>query len=85
MTGITDAPATAPVKSLSLLVAAVHHGKAGKSKAKKESEAIKVHQHEKESKGSKVHGPPFSMQMMGSEDAGFANPRHWYQLYGFDV
>jgi hypothetical protein len=46
-------------------VAAVHHGKAGKSKAKKESkEAIKVHQHEKESKGSKVHGPPFSMQKM---------------------
>ena len=54
-------------------MAAVHHGKAGKSKAKKESEALKVHQHEKESKGSKVHGPPFSMQMMG------------WQLDGFDV
>ena len=66
----------------------MHHGKAGKSKAKKESKAIKVHQHEKESKGSKVHGPPFSMQMMGSEDAGFAHSRlryYGWQLDGFDV
>jgi hypothetical protein len=123
VTGITDAPVTAPVITEPPVAGSVDthapvdnsiHSKSGKSKAKKESKATKtvhhekeskatktVHHekeskatktvhHEKESKGSKeVHGPNFSMQqMMGSEDASFANSRHRFygwQLDGFDV
>jgi len=99
VTGITDEPVSAPVITEPTVAGSVDthapvdnsvHSKSGKSKAKKESKATKTVHHEKESKGSKeVHGPSFSMQqMMGSEDAGFANSRHRFygwQLDGFDV